>query len=52
LLSAYVERDKNFFRKIEICYFLLAFFVENWAILDELGRFFVLPEASVLVVGI
>jgi len=30
-VSAYVERDKNFFRKIEICCFLQSFFAEKIA---------------------
>jgi hypothetical protein len=30
-ISAYVERNKNFFRKIEIFHFLPSFFAEKWA---------------------
>jgi len=33
-VSAYVERDKKFFRKIEFFHFLPSFFAEKWAIFD------------------
>jgi hypothetical protein len=30
-ISAYIERNKNFFRKIENFHFLPTFFAEKWA---------------------
>ena len=30
IVTRFVERDKNYFRKIEICHKLLSFFAENW----------------------
>jgi hypothetical protein len=33
LLSAYVERNKKFFRKIEICQNLPSKFAEKWAVM-------------------
>jgi len=29
-VSAYIERNKNFFRKIEFFHFLPSFFAEKW----------------------
>ncbi len=48
MLSAYEERNKNFFRNFEICWKLPAFLYENCEFFVGLGRFFVLssPAAS------
>jgi hypothetical protein len=32
-VSAYVERNKNFFRKIQFSHFLPSFFAEKWAVM-------------------